>query len=71
MLPSEDAVLLLLFGLLMSGQIRTRKMDGWQELPAIKRGGRPRSEDVHHAITRRLMTTGFFHNLTDTTGASP
>lgn len=35
MLPSEDAVLLLLFGLLMSGQIRTRKLDGWQELPAV------------------------------------
>jgi transposase-like protein len=35
MLPSEDAVLLLLFGLLMSGQIRSRKLDGWQELPAV------------------------------------
>jgi transposase-like protein len=35
MLPSADAVLLLLFGLLLSGQIRTRKMDGWQELPAV------------------------------------
>jgi transposase-like protein len=35
MLPSEDAVLLLLFGLLMSGQIRSRKIDGWQELPAV------------------------------------
>jgi len=35
MLPSEDAVLLLLFGLLMSGQIRLRKIDGWAELPAV------------------------------------
>jgi transposase-like protein len=35
MLPNEDAVLLLLFGLLMSGQIRSRKLDGWQELPAV------------------------------------
>lgn len=35
MLPSEDAVLVLLFGLLMSGQIRSRKLDGWQELPAV------------------------------------
>lgn len=34
MLPSEDAVLLLLFGLLMSGQMRTRTLDGWQDLPA-------------------------------------
>ena len=35
MLPGEDAVLVLLFGLLMSGQIRSRKLDGWQELPAV------------------------------------
>ena len=35
MLPSEDAVLLLLFGLLMSGQIRSRKIDGWSELAAV------------------------------------
>lgn len=31
-LPGQDAVLLLLFGLLRSGQIRLRKMDGWQEM---------------------------------------
>ncbi|MFN8544578.1 MAG: IS256 family transposase [Candidatus Binatia bacterium] len=35
MLPSEEAVLLLLFGLLMSGHIRSRKIDGWSEFPAI------------------------------------
>ena len=35
MLPSEDAVLLLLFGLLMGGQIRSRKIDGWSELPTV------------------------------------
>jgi transposase-like protein len=28
-LPSQDAVLLLLFGLLRSGQIRLRAIDGW------------------------------------------
>lgn len=32
-LPCEDAVLLLLFGLLRSGQVKMRKIDGWQELP--------------------------------------
>jgi transposase-like protein len=32
-LPSEMAVLLLLYGLLRSGQIRSRRIDGWQELP--------------------------------------
>lgn len=35
-LPSEDSVLLLLFGLLRSGKIKMRKIDGWEELP--KRG---------------------------------
>jgi hypothetical protein len=35
MLPSQDAVLLRLFGLLMSRQIRPRKLDGGQELPAV------------------------------------
>jgi putative transposase len=31
-LPNEDAVLLLLFGLLRSGQIKLRRLVGWQEL---------------------------------------
>jgi putative transposase len=31
-LPNEEAVLLLLFGLLRSGQIRLRRLVGWQEL---------------------------------------
>jgi transposase-like protein len=35
-LPSEKSVLLLLFGLLRSGKITMRKIDGWEELP--KRG---------------------------------
>ncbi|MBX3024349.1 transposase [bacterium] len=34
-LPSEDAVLLLLFGLIRSGQITLRRMVGWQEMPAV------------------------------------
>lgn len=32
-LPNEDAVVLLLFGLLRSGQIRLRRFDGWKEMP--------------------------------------
>lgn len=32
-LPSEDSVLLLLFGLLRSGKIKMRKIDGWEDLP--------------------------------------
>jgi putative transposase len=31
-LPSEGAVLALLYGLLASGQIRFRKLDGWQDM---------------------------------------
>lgn len=40
-LPSEDSVLLLLFGLLRSGKIKMRKIDGWEDLP--KRGA-PREQ---------------------------
>lgn len=35
-LPSQDAVLLLLFGLLRSGQVKMRKIDGWQEMDRTK-----------------------------------
>jgi Transposase and inactivated derivatives len=31
-LPNEDAVVLLLFGLLRSGQIRLRRFDGWKDM---------------------------------------
>ena len=31
-LPSQDAVLLLLFGLLQSGRITLRRMDGWKDM---------------------------------------
>ena len=34
-LPNEEAVLLLLFGLLRSGQVRLRRLAGWQGLTAI------------------------------------
>src|SRR5713226_8285719 len=35
-LPGQDAVLFLLFGLLRTGQVKLRKIDGWQEM-AIRR----------------------------------
>lgn len=35
-LPSQAAVLLLLFGLLRSGQVQLRKIDGWDEMAAVK-----------------------------------
>lgn len=34
-LPSEDAVLLLLFGLLRSGQITLRRIAGWKDMGAV------------------------------------
>jgi putative transposase len=33
-LPTEDAALVLLFGLVVSGQIRLRRLDGWRQIPA-------------------------------------
>jgi transposase-like protein len=35
-LPSQDAVLLLLFGLLRTGQVRLRKIDGWHDMKQTK-----------------------------------
>lgn len=34
-LPSSDAVILLLFGLLRSGAIKLRRLDGWQDMPHV------------------------------------
>jgi hypothetical protein len=33
--PTEDAALVLLFGLLASGQVRLRRVDGWRHIPAV------------------------------------
>jgi putative transposase len=34
-LPGQEAVLLLLFGLLRSGHVKLRKIDGWQEMERV------------------------------------
>src|SRR5207244_4402753 len=34
-LPSEDAALTLLFGLVVSGQIKLRRIDGWRKIAAV------------------------------------
>jgi hypothetical protein len=39
-LPTEDAALVLLFGLVISGQIRLRRLDGWRRIPAMLRARR-------------------------------
>ena len=36
-LPSEDAALVLLFSLVVSGQIKLRRIDGWQRIAAVLR----------------------------------
>ena len=36
-LPGEDAALVLLFSLVASGQIRLRKIDGWQKIASTLR----------------------------------
>ncbi len=34
-LPTPEAVMLLFFGLLISGQVRFRRIDGWQAMPQV------------------------------------
>jgi putative transposase len=36
-LPGQDAVLLLLFGLLRSGQVKLRKIDDWQQMDGVEK----------------------------------
>ncbi len=34
-LPTEDAALVLLFGLVAGGQIRLRRLDGWRQISTV------------------------------------
>src|SRR2546425_11326028 len=34
-LPTEDAAIVLLFSLVVSGQIKLRRIDGWQKIAAV------------------------------------
>jgi len=34
-LPTEDAALVLLLSLVVSGQIKLRKIDGWRKIAAV------------------------------------
>ena len=36
-LPSEDSAMLILFGLILSEQIRFRKIDGWKAIVEVYR----------------------------------
>jgi putative transposase len=42
-LPSEDAAVVLLFSLVASGQIRLRRIDGWQKIANVLRPQTPRA----------------------------
>src|SRR5437899_7732758 len=42
-LPSEDAAVVLLFGVVASGQIRVRRIDGWQKIATVLRPQTPRA----------------------------
>src|SRR5436190_11777402 len=42
-LPSEDAALVLLFSLVASGQIKLRRIDGWQKIATVLRQQTPRA----------------------------
>jgi transposase-like protein len=46
-LPSQDAVLLLLFGLLHSGRITLRRLDGWKDMPAAPAWRAPKGHSRH------------------------
>jgi putative transposase len=42
-LPNEDAAVVLLFSLVASGQIRLRRIDGWQKIATVLRQQTPRA----------------------------
>src|SRR5439155_665548 len=72
LLPSEDAVLLLLFGLLRTGQIKLRRLDGWQEIPhSVPITGKAASRAARTTTAQpcRMMPSDIFYHLTDTAGA--
>ena len=54
-LPSQDAVLLLLFGLLHSGRITLRRLDGWKDMPAAPAWRATKRNSRH--TTRAYSTT--------------
>ena len=45
-LPSEDAVLALLFGLVATGRIVFRKLDGWQDMVTGLTSAGPKAEEA-------------------------
>jgi hypothetical protein len=60
-LPSEEAVLFLLFGLLRSGQVRLRRLVGWQDLTPSQTDSRRRSGVLRRAAR---IPPGSLHSST-------
>ncbi len=56
-LPSQDAVLLLLFGLLHSGRITLRRLDGWKDMPAAPARKVPKRHSHHTTNTYSCTST--------------
>jgi hypothetical protein len=54
-LPSEDAVLLLLFGLLRTGQVVFRRIVGCQDTPTVRQQEVERGIGGRAAITHQLV----------------
>jgi hypothetical protein len=56
-LPTEDAAVVLLFSLVASGQIRLRRIDGWQKIATCS-GSRPREPHDETASPQLLPCFG-------------
>lgn len=66
-LPSQDAVLLLLFGLLRSGAIRLRRIDGWEDMVAA---ARPMARARQARRVARIAIAGTPSNATKESSAA-
>jgi hypothetical protein len=66
-LPSEDAVFLLLFGLMHSGQVTLRRLVGWQDLKSLKSQAAVWQLDTQLLNSPHSDAKPLFHHLTDTT----
>jgi len=50
--PSESSVLVVLFGLVATGMIRMRRIDGWQDMPSSETRGRLDIDNAENALPR-------------------
>jgi putative transposase len=50
--PSESSVLVVLFGLVATGMIRMRRIDGWQDMPSSQTRGRLDIDDAENVTCR-------------------